>query len=102
MDISVHCDISIFDWLMRWVKRDQNNMDDWPVLDAANVTPILVSATFLRMQPLVLDCLMYCHGNLSEVIRASTGTMTCLNDTIITRLAAMYTNMELEAVSIII
>ncbi|XP_026466014.1 uncharacterized protein KIAA1841 homolog [Ctenocephalides felis] len=98
MDISVHCDISIFDWLMRWVKRDQNNMDDWPVLDAANVTPILVSATFLRMQPLVLDCLMYCHGNLSEVIRASTGTMTCLNDTIITRLAAMYTNMELEAV----
>lgn len=25
MDISVHCDINIFEWLMRWVKKDSGD-----------------------------------------------------------------------------
>jgi hypothetical protein len=32
MDISVHCDITIFDWLMRWVKKDSLSEDSWPKL----------------------------------------------------------------------
>lgn len=28
VDISVHCDVQIFDWLMRYVKRDVTNSDD--------------------------------------------------------------------------
>lgn len=28
VDISVHCDVQIFDWLMRYVKRDVNLNDD--------------------------------------------------------------------------
>ena len=28
VDISVHCDVQIFDWLMRYVKRDVTNNDD--------------------------------------------------------------------------
>ncbi|CAH0696749.1 unnamed protein product [Spodoptera exigua] len=48
MDISVHCDIQIFDWLMRWVKRDSILVADWPLLDPHNVVPILVSASFLQ------------------------------------------------------
>lgn len=28
VDISVHCDVQIFDWLMKYVKRDVTNPDD--------------------------------------------------------------------------
>lgn len=97
MDISVHCDLQIFEWLMKWVKKDTHSSDDCPNLDASNVVPILVSASFLQMEPLLLDCLSFSHGRLNEVIKAS-ANLSCLNDNIITRLAAMFTNTELEQV----
>ncbi|XP_039751919.1 uncharacterized protein LOC120627868 [Pararge aegeria] len=97
MDISVHCDIQIFEWLMRWVKRDSILVADWPLLDAHNVVPILVSASFLQMEPLLHDCLIYCHAHMSDIVNTSTN-LACLSDALLTRLAAMYTNAELEAV----
>uniref|UniRef100_A0A1Q3FT16 SANT and BTB domain-containing protein n=1 Tax=Culex tarsalis TaxID=7177 RepID=A0A1Q3FT16_CULTA len=97
MDISVHCDLQIFEWLMKWVKKDSMSQDEWPALDPSNVVPILVSASFLQMEPLLLDCLSFCHARLNEVVKAS-ANLACLNDSIITRLAAMFTNLELEMV----
>ncbi|XP_055915640.1 SANT and BTB domain regulator of class switch recombination [Eupeodes corollae] len=97
MDISVHCDIQIFEWLMKWIKKSHDQDDALPQLDATNVVPILVSASFLQMEPLLLDCLSFCHARLSDVVRSSTN-LSCLNDSIITRLAAMFTNLELEMV----
>lgn len=49
MDISVHCDLQIFEWLMKWVKRDSMSQEMWPNLDPSNVIPILVSASFLQV-----------------------------------------------------
>lgn len=49
------------------------------------------------MEPLLLDCLTFCHSRLSEVVRTTTN-LSCLNDSIITRLSAMFTNLELEMV----
>lgn len=49
MDISVHCDLQIFEWLMRWVKKDTLSEEMWPLLDSTNVVPILVSAGFLQV-----------------------------------------------------
>lgn len=98
MDISVHCDLQIFDWLMRWVKRDMAAPQEMcPRLDSSNVVPILVSASFLQMEPLLVDCLSFCHAHLNDVVKAS-ANLSCLNDDIITRLAAMFTNTELEMV----
>lgn len=97
IDISVHCDLQIFEWLMRWVKKDSLAEEMWPLLDSTNVIPILVSAGFLQMEPLLIDCLAYCHANLNEIVKAS-ANLSCLNDSIISRLAAMYTNLELEMV----
>ncbi|XP_050353741.1 SANT and BTB domain regulator of class switch recombination [Nymphalis io] len=97
MDISVHCDIQIFDWLMRWVKRDTILVADWPLLDPHNVVPILVSASFLQMEPLLHDCLIYCHAHMNDIVKTSTN-LACLSDALLTRLAAMYTNAELEAI----
>ncbi|XP_030385717.1 uncharacterized protein KIAA1841 homolog isoform X2 [Scaptodrosophila lebanonensis] len=109
MDISVHCDIQIFDWLMKWIKHSAQSHElsappsqsasssSGPQLDGNNVVPILVSASFLQMEPLLLECLAFCHAHLSEVVRTSTN-LSCLNDALVTRLAAMFTNLELEMV----
>lgn len=50
MDISVHCDLQIFEWLMKWVKRDTISQEMWQTLDSSNVVPILVSASFLQVK----------------------------------------------------
>ncbi|XP_054085583.1 SANT and BTB domain regulator of class switch recombination isoform X2 [Zeugodacus cucurbitae] len=109
MDISVHCDLQIFDWLIKWMKLKDfvessdckkttiEGSEDMPRLDANNVIPILVSAGFLQMEPLILECLSFCHARLCDVVRCSLN-LSCLNDSIITRLAAMFTNLELEMV----
>lgn len=96
MDISVHCDIVIFDWLMRWVKKDIIKKSEWPVLEANNVVPIMVSASFLQMEPLLESCLIYCHANMAEILKTTT-ILTCLNDNLLTRLADLFTNAEVEA-----
>ncbi|XP_017469984.1 PREDICTED: uncharacterized protein KIAA1841 homolog, partial [Rhagoletis zephyria] len=49
------------------------------------------------MEPLMIDCLSFCHARLCDVVRCSIN-LSCLNDSIITRLAAMFTNLELELV----
>jgi len=32
IDISVHCEIPIFDWLIKWVKKDLKPKNEWPSL----------------------------------------------------------------------
>ncbi|XP_018364120.1 PREDICTED: uncharacterized protein KIAA1841 homolog [Trachymyrmex cornetzi] len=95
IDISVHCDIVIFDWLMRWVKKDIIKKSEWPVLEANNVIPIMVSACFLQMEPLLENCLQYCHDNMSDILKTST-ILTCLDDNLLTRLAELFTNEDVE------
>lgn len=47
IDISVHCDINIFDWLMRYIHgRD-------PKIEIKNSVSILISSDFLQMEDLV-------------------------------------------------
>lgn len=36
VDISVHCDVQIFDWLMRFVKRGTKEVTDVPKLGICN------------------------------------------------------------------
>ena len=43
IDISVHCDINIFDWLMQYVH------DKEPIIDVKNSVSILISSEFLQM-----------------------------------------------------
>lgn len=95
MDISVHCDIIIFDWLMRWVKKDIIKKCEWPILEANNVIPITVSASFLQMEPLLEQCLIFCHENMTDVLKTPT-ILTCLNDNIFTKLSNLFTNIDVE------
>jgi Domain of unknown function (DUF3342) len=51
IDISVHCDIKIFEWLMKYLKMKEGGNSDPdqppPKLDIKNVISILISSDFL-------------------------------------------------------
>ena len=49
VDISVHCDVEIFEWLMQFV----HEVKDPPKLDKSIVVSILISSEFLQMDTLV-------------------------------------------------
>ena len=62
MDISVHCDITVFDWLMRYTKRGMregpggeplSEPQEAPRLEVTNAASILISSDFLQMEALV-------------------------------------------------
>jgi len=112
VDISVHCDVTIFEWLMDWLKaqaRDEYDLEpppppvkaiedtegddkesseggplQEPELTANNVVSILVSASFLKMGPLVDYALMFLHQNMNKVL-ATTHNLNCLGEPLLTR-----------------
>ena len=53
IDISVHCDIGIFDWLMRYIHMRE------PSIEVKNAVSILISSEFLKMKGLVEKALSF-------------------------------------------
>ena len=62
VDISVHCDVPVFEWLMRYVKRGimegpsgevLSEEPPTPQLGPGNAVSILISSDFLKMDNLV-------------------------------------------------
>jgi hypothetical protein len=80
IDISVHCDIKIFEWLMKYLKQKENDAQDesGPKLDIKNVISILISSDFLQMKVLVQECIDFVIENLHDVVRLPID-MNCLN-----------------------
>jgi hypothetical protein len=52
LDISVHCDVAIFEWLMRYIKDKSD-----PQLTVRNVISILISSNYLKMESLEIKCI---------------------------------------------
>uniref|UniRef100_A0A8D0CEB8 SANT and BTB domain regulator of CSR n=1 Tax=Salvator merianae TaxID=96440 RepID=A0A8D0CEB8_SALMN len=99
VDISVHCDVHIFNWLIRYVKRNTKEYEvhEIPTLEPSNVISILISSEFLKMDSLVEKCINYCHKNMSAII-ATPCNMNCINSNLLTRIADLFTHNELEEV----
>lgn len=103
VDISVHCDVQIFDWLMNYVKRrivdksKSRTEEKKPKLEPNNVISILISSDFLKMDALVTECIRYCHQNMSAIV-ATPCNMNCINDKLVTRMAKLFNHNELEAI----
>ncbi|XP_078337550.1 SANT and BTB domain regulator of class switch recombination-like isoform X2 [Crassostrea virginica] len=95
VDISVHCDVQIFDWLMKYVKRGARELPDKPKLEANNVISILISSDFLKMDTLVQECIEYCHENMSAIV-ATPCNMNCINDKLVGRIADLFTHNEAD------
>ena len=93
LDISVHCDILIFEWLVRFLSQDQE-----PKLELAKVIQILISSEFLGIDTLVEKCLVFVSKHLEEVIKLPI-EMSCLNASILERLSTKVGLGELATLS---
>lgn len=89
IDIAVHCDVYIFQWLMRYMKQDPK-----ATIDLKNVLPILISAEFLGIELLVKECIDFVIDNLTNVVRLPID-MSCLNVTLQRRLASIISINQL-------
>ncbi|KFQ53200.1 PREDICTED: uncharacterized protein KIAA1841 homolog [Nestor notabilis] len=97
VDISVHCDVHIFDWLIRYVKRNSKDSEanEMPSLEPSNVISILISSEFLKMDSLVEKCIHYCHKNMNAIV-ATPCNMNCINANLVTHIADLFTHNEVE------
>ena len=84
IDISVHCDVEIFEWLMTYIHEPEKP----PNLEKAIVVSILISSDFLQMDALVEHCLVHISNTLNETIRLPID-LSCISDKIVNRLAAL-------------
>ncbi|XP_029107063.1 uncharacterized protein KIAA1841 homolog isoform X1 [Scleropages formosus] len=101
VDISVHCDVHIFDWLMNYVRRHAGDGDGGgggrPKLEPSNVISILISSEFLKMETLVEECVRYCHAHMSAIL-ATPCNMSCINSNLATRIADLFTHSEADGI----
>ncbi|XP_064428542.1 SANT and BTB domain regulator of class switch recombination isoform X2 [Mirounga angustirostris] len=97
VDISVHCDVHIFNWLIKYVKRNtkENKDREMPTLEPGNVISILISSEFLKMDSLVEQCIQYCHKNMNAIV-ATPCNMNCINANLLTRIADLFTHNEVD------
>ncbi|XP_051503147.1 SANT and BTB domain regulator of class switch recombination isoform X1 [Myxocyprinus asiaticus] len=100
VDISVHCDIQIFDWLMNYVRshdteHSHGKHPDKPKLEHSNVISILISSEFLKMETLVEECIQYCHKHMCAII-ATPCNMNCINNKLAGRIADLFSHNEAD------
>lgn len=79
IDISVHCDLHVFEWLMDYInnKNSKNH-----ALDIHNVVSILISSHFLGMDELINDCISYMCRHMNAIIELPLD-LQCLDEDII-------------------
>ena len=82
IDISVHCDVEIFEWLMCFIHEP----DQPPVLEKSIVVSILISSEFLQMEKLVDLCIEHISNNLNDIIKLPID-LSCINEKLINKLA---------------
>lgn len=94
VDISVHCDISIFEWLVKYMRSPTTST---ATLAVPSVVSILISSEFLQMGPLVEDCLRYVHAHINQIVKLPID-FGCINATLLRRLAKKFTVDELDEI----
>lgn len=91
IDISVHCDVHIFDWLMRYVKKQE----PLPELGPKTIVSILISSEFLKMDALVDESVTYFTKHLQEIVRVPID-LSCVSTPIVAKVASQITIQDLH------
>ena len=68
----MHCDIAIFDWLMRYI-----HLKD-PQIEVKNAVSVLISSDFLQMSVLVELAIEFVAKHINEIILLPID-MNCMN-----------------------
>ena len=78
VDISVHCDVKIFSWLIKYVKKEQK--DSLPKLEPNNIVSILISS---GVQSLIISIDMSNNQSINQAINQPTNSFIRLTHLII-------------------
>ncbi|KAK9818472.1 hypothetical protein WJX74_007363 [Apatococcus lobatus] len=67
IQISVHCDVLVFSWLLQWAKA-QHGQAELPKFSAWNCLQIMISSEFLQMEHLVAEAGAFAAANLQKLV----------------------------------
>eukprot|EP00501_MAST-03F_sp_TOSAG23-6_P002534 GSMAST32.ASY1.ANO1.2673.1 assembled CDS len=84
IDISVHCDVTIFEWLVQYIHKTNT----LPKLNTNIVVSILISSDFLGMDNLVTKCIEFVGNNLQAIVNLPLD-LNCLSSDLCRRLATI-------------
>lgn len=90
MDITVQCQIDVFNWLLKYISPIRSVS-----LDYKNVSSILVSADSLVMKDLVEECLTFIKNNLKDIVNYN-DSIPPFKSHLAKRLANMVSTDELD------
>ena len=93
VDISVHCDVHIFEWLVRYI----HNASDPPALAVNSVVSILISSDFLQMATLSSNCLDFIASHFNEIVTLPID-LGCINNDLVVALSDRFSDEQLEKV----
>ncbi|TYZ65883.1 hypothetical protein PybrP1_002995 [[Pythium] brassicae (nom. inval.)] len=101
IDISVHCDVDVFEWLVAYMHRrpqhpkplkhhtqqqQQQQPRNPPRLSLDNIASILVSSEFLQMEPLVDECVRFIAARMQAFLQLRVD-LSCLSDATVAKIA---------------
>jgi hypothetical protein len=96
VDISVHCDLDIFQWLISFVNRRSSSKI--PELEPRIAVSILISSDFLKMDQLVGQSLDYIHEHINEIL-ATNCNVSCIPEPLFRKLSKQFENpYEIEQI----
>jgi hypothetical protein len=94
IDISVHCDVGVFESLMLFLNSGTSEY----ILEVSNVISILISSEYLQMERLVDDCLQFIVNHINEVVNLSID-MACISPKLMRKLASLIDVQKLDEIS---
>lgn len=94
LEIAVHCDVKIFEWLMKYLQNPQAQAKE---LEVNTVISILISAEYLQMPKLIDECIQFVRNNINDVKNLRLD-MNCISDNTLKKLALSINLEELDEI----
>ncbi|KAI9101965.1 hypothetical protein DFS34DRAFT_612197 [Phlyctochytrium arcticum] len=91
VEIDVHCDIEVFEWLMSYISRKK------PAFEPRTAISILISSSFLQMAALEDLCLKFVHDHMNNVLKVPID-LACITGPLLKKLAGLFTVDELSSI----
>ena len=92
VDISVHCDLKIFEWLIDYITSP---IDQRPKLGTKELISILISSQFLGMDNLVKECIRFFKNNANDIICLPID-LSCINEPLIDELSEYFSPEDID------
>ena len=102
IDITIHCDNYVFEWLMAYVvlkekkaRGEAPESAEPPRIRTRNVIAILIAADFLKIGLLVDDCAEFVAKRMQSIVSLPI-SLDCLKDPLVEAIETKVSDLELE------